>query len=53
MGIIVHPNGKVARGAMTEIGHNTMIDRAVALPAGDRHHAQWQQALSAARSENG
>jgi hypothetical protein len=34
MGIIVHPNGKVSRGAMTEIGHNTMIDRAVALPAG-------------------
>jgi hypothetical protein len=34
MGIIIHPTGKIARGMMTEIGHNAMVDRAVALPAG-------------------
>ena len=34
MGIVIQPTGKVVRGAMTEVGHNAMLDRAVALPAG-------------------
>lgn len=34
MGMVIYPTGEIKRGMMTDVGHNEMTTRSVALPAG-------------------